>query len=67
MTKILHGCLDGIRTVPSNGKIMLIVKNMLGQETFYSTHSPKNGYYSQFAFFRTYAYYSHCYGGYLLK
>ena len=46
---------------------MLIVKNMLGQETFYSTHSPKNGYYSQFAFFRTYAYYSHCYGGYLLK
>ena len=51
MTKILHGCLDGIRTVPSNGKIMLIVKNMLGQETLYSTHSPKNGYYSQFAFF----------------
>ena len=48
MTKILHGCLDGIRTVPSNGKIMLIVKNMLGQETLYSTHSPKNGYYSQF-------------------
>ena len=27
---------------------MLIVKNMLGQETLYSTHSPKNGYYSQF-------------------
>ena len=24
---------------------------MLGQETLYSTHSPKNGYYSQFAFF----------------
>ena len=51
MTKILDGCLDGIRSVPSNGKIMLIVKNMLGQETLYSTHSPKNGYYSQFAFF----------------
>ena len=51
MTKILHGCLDGIRTVPSNGKIMLIVKNMLGQETLYSTHLPKNGYYNQFAFF----------------
>ena len=51
MTKILHGCLDGIRTVPSNGKVMLIVKNMLGQETLYSTHSPKNGYYSQFDFF----------------
>ena len=50
ITKILHECLDGIRTVPSNGKIMLIVKNMLGQETLYSTHSPKNGYYSQFAF-----------------
>ena len=51
MTKILHGCLDEIRTVPSNGKIMLIVNNMLGQETLYSTHSLKNGYYSQFAFF----------------
>ena len=50
MAKSLHGCLDGIRIVPSNGKIMLIVKNMLGQETLYSTHSPKNGYYSQFAF-----------------
>ena len=51
MTKILDGCLDGIRSVPSNGKIMLIVKNMLGQETLYSTHPPKNGYYSQFPFF----------------
>ena len=51
MTKMLHGCLDEIRTVPSNGKIMLIVNNMLGQETLYSTHSLKNGYYSQFAFF----------------
>ena len=51
MTKILHGCVDEIRTVPSNGKIMLIVNNMLGQETLYSTHSLKNGYYSQFAFF----------------
>ena len=51
MTKILHGCLDGIRTVPSNGKIMLIVKNMLGQETLNSTQSPKSEYYSQFAFF----------------
>ena len=51
MTKILHGCLDEIRTVPSNRKIMLIVNNMLGQETLYSTHSLKNGYYSQFAFF----------------
>ena len=51
MTKILHGCLDEIGTVPSNGKIMLIVNNMLGQETLYSTHSPKNGYNSQFAFF----------------
>ena len=30
ITKILHECLDGIRTVPSNGKLMLIVKNMLG-------------------------------------
>ena len=50
MTKILHGRLDGIKTVPLNGKIMLIVKNMLGQETLYSTHSPKSGYYSQFAF-----------------
>ena len=49
-TKILHGCLDGIKTVPSNGKIMLIVKNMSGQETLYSTHSPNSGYYSQFAF-----------------
>ena len=29
---------------------MLIVKNRLGQEAFCSTHSPKNGYYSQFAF-----------------
>ena len=51
MTNILHGCLDGIRTVPSNGKIMLIVKDMLGQEMPYSTHLPKSGYYSQFAFF----------------
>ena len=51
MTKILQGCLDEIRTVPSNGKTMLIVKNTLGQETFYSTHSIKNGYYSPFAFF----------------
>ena len=24
---------------------------MLGQEALYSTHSPKNEYYSQFAFF----------------
>ena len=32
-------------------KIMLIVKNMLGQEALYSTHSPKNEYYSQFDFF----------------
>ena len=51
MTKILHGCLDEIETVPSNGKIVIIVKNMLGQETLYSTHSPKNGYCSQYAFF----------------
>ena len=51
MTKILHGCLDEIRIVATNGKTMLIVKNMLGQETPYSTHSIKNGYYSQFAFF----------------
>ena len=50
MTKILHERLDGIRTVPSDGKIMLIVKNMLGQGTLYSTHPPKSGYYSQFAF-----------------
>ena len=35
--KILHGCLDGIRTVPSNGKTMLFVNNMFGQETLYST------------------------------
>ena len=28
LTKILYGCVDGIRTVPSNGKTMLIVKNM---------------------------------------
>ena len=39
MTKIFHGCLDGIRTATSNGKAMLIVKNMLGQEALYSTHS----------------------------
>ena len=39
MTKIFHGCLDGIRTAPSNGKAMLIVKNMLGQKALYSTHS----------------------------
>ena len=43
--------LDGMRTVPWNGKIMLVVKNMLGQETLYSIHSPKNGYFCQFAFF----------------
>ena len=42
--------MDGIRTVSSNRKIVLIAKNMLGQETLYSTHSPKSGYYSQFAF-----------------
>ena len=30
---------------------MFIVNNTLGQETLYSTHSPKNGYYIQFAFF----------------
>ena len=31
---------------------MLIVKNMLGQETLIQlTHLLKNGYYSQFAFF----------------
>ena len=42
MTRILHGCLDEIRTVSSNGKTMLIVKNMLDQETLYSTHSIKN-------------------------
>ena len=52
MTMILHGFLDGIRTVPSNEKTMLIVKNMLGQETLIQlTHLLKNGYYSQFAFF----------------
>ena len=39
MTKIFHGCLDGIRTAPSNGKTILIVKNMLGQEALYLTHS----------------------------
>ena len=40
MTKIFHGCLDGIRTAPpSSGKIMVIVKNMLGQEALYLTHS----------------------------
>ena len=39
MTKIFHGCLDGIRTAPSNGKAMLTVKNMLGQEALYATHS----------------------------
>ena len=50
MAKSLHGCLDGIRIVPSNGKIMLIVKNMLGQETLYSTHSANNGYYNQVVF-----------------
>ena len=32
--------LDWIRTVPSNGKAMLIVKNILGQEKLYSTLSP---------------------------
>ena len=48
---ILDGLLDRIRIVPSNGKIMLIVKIMLDQETLYLTHSPKSGYYSQFAFF----------------
>ena len=51
MTKILHGCLDGIRTVPSNGKIMLIVKNMLGQETLYSTHSLKVDIIANLLFF----------------
>ena len=51
MTKILHGCLDEMRTVPSNGNPMFIVENILGQETLYSTHSIKNGYYSQFDFF----------------
>ena len=40
MTKILDGCVDGIRTMPSDGKTMLIVKNILDQETLYSTHSP---------------------------
>ena len=39
MTEIFHECLDEIRTAPSNGKAMLIVKNMLGQEALYSTHS----------------------------
>ena len=39
MTKIFHGCLDGIRAAPSNGKTILIVKNMLGQEALYLTHS----------------------------
>ena len=51
MAKILHGCLDGVRTLPSNGKIMVTLNKMLGREALYSTHSPKNGYYSQFAFF----------------
>ena len=32
--------LDLIRTVPSNGRAMLIVKNILGQEKLYSTLSP---------------------------
>ena len=40
MTKILHGCPDGKRTVSSNGKTMLIVKDMLGHEALYLTHSP---------------------------
>ena len=40
MTKNLHRCVDGIRTVPSNGKIMLIVTNMLDQETLYLNHPP---------------------------
>ena len=40
MTKIPQGCPDGNRTVSSNGKTMFIVKDMLGQETLYLTHSP---------------------------
>ena len=40
MTKNLHRCVDGIRTVPSNGEIMLIVTNMLDQETLYLNHPP---------------------------
>ena len=42
MTKILHGRLDGIRNVASNEKKnnVYIVKNMLGQQSLYSTHSP---------------------------
>ena len=28
-------CLDGIRTAPSNVKVMLIDKNILGQEALY--------------------------------
>ena len=32
MTKTLHGCLNGIRTMSSNEKIQCL--NMLGQDTF---------------------------------
>ena len=37
--KILHGCLDGIGTVPSNEKKKQCL-NMLGQETSCLTHPP---------------------------
>ena len=39
MTKMFHECLDGIRAAPSNGKTMLIVKNIFGQKALYSTLS----------------------------
>ena len=38
MTKILHGCLDGIGTVSSNEKKQCL--NMLGQENLYLTQPP---------------------------
>ena len=32
---MLHECLDGIRTAPSNGKTMLDLKNILSQEAHF--------------------------------
>ena len=66
MTKILHGCLNGIGTVPSNEKNNALICQVR-RISIWLTHLHKNRCFTQFAFFYTYVYYSHCYYSHCLK
>ena len=66
MTKILHGCLDGIGTVSSNDKNNARIC-LVRRHSIWLTQLLKSGCFSQFSFFHTYAYYSHCYYSHFLK